>query len=239
MQYKIKTFRQYHLNRQDLFKITYQSPSDFKPSTSQSLRLKLYNQKFNTEIENENDPPTPPKQIIDITKLPNGQFKDTRYMHTDEQKVFIIKYFKTIFTPLKLYSAIVTQKRDLIFLNNPQIYIKIEILNKIITQPQIYETLIDKSIKTFSIQIEINCKNIVQIKSLFRNCQNCLFQQNYHSNHYCSSNLTLLTFNFKLTQSILSYQQLIFIVEQSRFTLKQVLTNYVETEVELIDIILV
>ncbi|CAD8122981.1 unnamed protein product [Paramecium sonneborni] len=154
-------------------------------------------------------------------------------------QVFIIKYFKTIFTPLKLYSAIVTQKRDLIFLNNPQIYIKIEILNKIITQPQIYETLIDKSIKTFSIQIEINCKNIVQIKSLFRNCQNCLFQQNYHSNHYCSSNLTLLTFNFKLTQSILSYQQLIFIVEQSRFTLKQVLTNYVETEVELIDIILV
>ncbi|CAD8122976.1 unnamed protein product [Paramecium sonneborni] len=154
-------------------------------------------------------------------------------------EVFIIKYFKTIFTPLKLYSAIVTQKRDLIFLNNPQIYIKIEILNKIITQPQIYETLIDKSIKTFSIQIEINCKNIVQIKSLFRNCQNCLFQQNYHSNHYCSSNLTLLTFNFKLTQSILSYQQLIFIVEQSRFTLKQVLTNYVETEVELIDIILV
>ncbi|CAD8122989.1 unnamed protein product [Paramecium sonneborni] len=154
-------------------------------------------------------------------------------------QVSLIKYFKTIFTPLRLQSAIVTQNRDLIFLNNPQIYIKIEILNKIITQPQIYKTLIDKSIKTFSIQIEINCKNIVQIKSLFRNCQNCLFQQNYHSNHYCSSNLTLLTFNFKLTQSILSYQQLIFILEQSRFTLKQVLTNYVETEVELIDIILI
>ncbi|CAD8072451.1 unnamed protein product [Paramecium primaurelia] len=86
MQYKIKTFRKYNIDRSDLFKITYQSPQELKPSTSCEVRRQQYNKKFTTEIENEDDPPT---QIIDLSKLPNGQFKDRRYMHTDE--TFFVK----------------------------------------------------------------------------------------------------------------------------------------------------
>ncbi|CAD8213160.1 unnamed protein product [Paramecium octaurelia] len=86
MQYKIKTFRKYNIDRSDLFKIAYLSPQELKPSTSCEVRRQQNNKKFTTEIENEDNPPT---QIIDISKLPNGQFKDRRYMHTDE--TFFVK----------------------------------------------------------------------------------------------------------------------------------------------------
>ncbi|CAD8114367.1 unnamed protein product [Paramecium sonneborni] len=81
MHNQIKTKQ--NLYRQNLYFADNKTPLSF----SQSERMKPFRMKYTVEIDNEySDPPT---QMIDITKLPNGQFKDTRYTHTDES--FFVK----------------------------------------------------------------------------------------------------------------------------------------------------
>ncbi|CAD8099424.1 unnamed protein product [Paramecium primaurelia] len=81
MHNQIKTKQ--NLDRQNL----YFADNKITLAFCQYERIRPFGLKQNIEFDSDySDPPT---KMIDITKLPNGQFKDRRYMHNDES--FFVK----------------------------------------------------------------------------------------------------------------------------------------------------
>ncbi|CAK58850.1 unnamed protein product (macronuclear) [Paramecium tetraurelia] len=76
MHNQIKT--KYNLDRQNL----YFADNKISLAFSQYERMRPFGLKQHVEFDSDYD--DPPTKMIDITKLPNGQFKDRRYMHNDE-----------------------------------------------------------------------------------------------------------------------------------------------------------
>lgn len=62
--------------------------------------------------------------------------------------------------------------------------IKFEFNNKIMVDPGLYKIVIDKSISTINIKIEINCKNLTKILSSLP-----IKKNDYKVIHQCSSKL--------------------------------------------------
>ncbi|CAD8195606.1 unnamed protein product [Paramecium octaurelia] len=76
MHNQIKT--KYNVDRQNL----YFADNKISLAFCQYERMRPFGLKQHVDCDSDYD--DPPTKMIDITKLPNGQFKDRRYMHNDE-----------------------------------------------------------------------------------------------------------------------------------------------------------
>ncbi|CAD8173896.1 unnamed protein product [Paramecium octaurelia] len=130
----------------------------------------------------------------------------------------------------------ISQKLDYSQCSRPLFEIQILQSNQIFNTIGQFTTKVFKPIINIDFILLVNCITRKHVVSQFNKCNACPTQKYYQFNHYCHSQINLISYFPKFTQPDSVNQEFIITITSSSCTIKQILYNYVTTEQTIINI---
>ncbi|CAD8112493.1 unnamed protein product [Paramecium sonneborni] len=157
---------------------------------------------------------------------------DPLYSKNFHLPVWVSNTFTKQYKQLKYSKIQIFHKQNLDF--NLKSFIQFEQQNQIFNQNGIYRILIDQQTKQINFLIQIACYQGLNRMIKFVNCQKCDKSQTFSIKHSCDNPNKLLLCKLDLFVVTEAIQELVIIIENFNFQIKQILYNSFVEEVILI-----
>ncbi|CAD8209766.1 unnamed protein product [Paramecium pentaurelia] len=138
---------------------------------------------------------------------------------------------------LECFTLRISQKLDRSQSNRPRFFVQIMQTNQIYNTVGEYSFKVYKPIQNINFVTEINCITGKRVISKFNKCNSCSsFGKNYQFNHYCHSQINLISYFPKFAQTQSVNQEFKIIITSNNCLVKQILYNQAKTEQDIINI---